>query len=247
MSIPNQVFTYWQTPSGHNNYPFIEYCLKSFRRSGCTVHIVNESNVDAYLEGAGLHPNWKRVIDLAEKTDCIRMALLYKYGGFWADADTVIIRSFQNLLNNDSPSFLRWSCTGTLLNGYFMAQAQDPFIKNVLEQINWILEYEFQEKYCEKGGGCYMGQTRINQAAIYFPYKEIPLSTFIPLEFPPDHGCWYREETIDKYIHPETVAIALNLSQYEYTFKTKAVQEHMGQNNLFGSIFRVSEGINSLL
>jgi mannosyltransferase OCH1-like enzyme len=36
-------------------------------------------------------------MDLATQVDAIRIALLYKYGGFWIDADTVIINS--NIMN----------------------------------------------------------------------------------------------------------------------------------------------------
>jgi hypothetical protein len=97
------------------------------------------------------------------------------------------------------------------------------------------------------GGGCHLGQNRINNAALECMCREIPLSTFIPYEFPPDPGCWYRQDSIDTYITPETVAIALNLSQFPTDMRLKSVQEHMSANNLFGSIFRFSERIGSLL
>lgn len=213
------------------------------------MHIVTPENVEGYLIDSGLHPNWRMITNLAEKTDCIRIALINKYGGFWVDSDTLIIKPLQNLLHTDASSvFLRWGCTGTLLNGYFYAEARSPFIKNVLDQINNILGDTFKENYASEGGGCHLGQNRLNHAAgLSLPYAEAPLKTFIPFEFPPDPGCWYRKDDIANYITNDTVAIGLNMSQYSHEMKLKSIWDHLAADNMWGSCFRYSEAVSKLL
>jgi len=244
--IPAVLWTYWESQLGHKNYPFIEYCLSTFKRSGCEVVVLRPENVCAYLDGL-LNINWFKINNIAEKVDCIRIALLYKYGGFWCDADTVILKLFDNLIKMSGSVFMRWKGTNTLLNGYFFSEPGSLFLKHVLNQINDILQNDPRDNYVGLGGGCHLGQHRINMAANDgMPYSEIPLSTFIPYEFPGDQQCWHRDDNIIKYITPETVAVGLNLSQYNYNFRLKSMAEHRESQTLFGSIIRYSDALGGL-
>lgn len=241
--IPATIYTYWESQLGHQSYPFIEYCLSTFKRSGCSVVILTPENIDKYVNGV-LNGNWHKITNIAEKVDALRLALIYNWGGFWIDSDSIIIKPFDNLLNMSGATFLRWTGTKTLLNGYFFAEAGNPFIKRVLDMINNILENNPRDNYTALDGGCHLGQHRINQAADEgLPYNEIPLRTFVPFEFPSKQAMWYQDDNIIKYITPDTLAIGLNLSQYSYEFKIKSIQEHRNSQTLFGSIIRYSEGL----
>ena len=249
MAIPRNLFVYWENLYSRPTPPFIQYCLDSFQRCGEDVNVVfvNRNNIDKLLDGSGLHDNWRIIQDIPQKVDCLRVAIVRKYGGMYVDADTVITRPLGHLFENDNDiNLLKWTFNNRLINAYFTAQRGSVFLTNVLNQINTILANECGNFY-NKCGGVYLGENVFEIAAQTCPYTLMPRETFIPYEFPFNVNCWYGNEQIDYYIRPETVAIALNLSQYDWNFRMQSVESHMVKNSLFGSVFRYSEKCSPLM
>ena len=249
MPIPKNLFVYWENLYDRPTPPFIQYCLDSFQRCGEDVNVVfvNSKNIDELLEGAELHDNWRVIQDIPQRVDCLRVAIVRKYGGMYVDADTVITRPLGHLFENDNDiNLMKWSFNNRLINAYFTAKRGSVFLTNVLNQINTILAHECGNFY-NKCGGVYLGEHVFEIAAQSCPYTLIPRETFIPYEFPFNVNCWYGNEQIDWFVRPETVGIALNLSQYEWTFRMQPVEAHMVINSLFGSVFRYSEKVGQLM
>ena len=244
--IEKNVFTYWETPAGKTIPPFIQYCLRSFLRLGKDINLImlTPDNLHLYTKDIYMPPGWDRLKDISQKADIIRLAMLYQYGGAWVDADTVILKSFDHLFNEHDINLLRWKATGALLNGYIIAKQGSPFVWDVLQALTAILRDDFQEVYSD---GCYIGQSRFYRPAQMFPVNVLPLETFIPIELAFNAECWYKEDDVKHYLTPDTVAVALNLSQYNDDFRKKSVEEHLASNNLFGSILRYSESLGSIL
>ena len=235
-------FTYWEGPMP----PFIKYCLKSFQAragSDVNVHIVTPDNVDEYMTGAGLCANWKGITHLPQKVDCIRVGLVHKYGGIWCDADTILLKSVSHLFNfsgGEDISLFNWSFNQRVLNGYFIAKKNSLFLSNCLDQLNLILTTNFKTNYSE-GGGVYLGECVFKQAQYFNKYNILSLKTFIPYEFPPTRDRWFMPGSAEEYLAPETVAFALNLSQYNPDFKNMTIDQHMNSGWLFGNIIKMSE------
>jgi len=236
------LFTYWEGPMP----PFIKYCLKSIKEragSDVTVHIITPENVDEYMAGSGLNNNWKRITHLAQKVDAIRIGLLYKYGGIYCDADTILLKPvghlFDSFENSDIIVF-RWTFNQRILNGYFIAKKHSSFLSNCLDQLNLILTTNFKECYNE-GGGVFLGECIFKQAEYFNKFNQLNLKTFIPFEFPPQRDKWYMSGSAEEYLAPETVAFALNLSQYNPDFKNMTIDQHMNSGWLFGNIIKMSE------
>ena len=233
--IKQQIFTYWEGPIP----PYIEHCLSTFERSGVTVYKLNKETVDQYMFNT-LHPNWKRLDYIAQKTDCIRLALIYNHGGMWVDADTIFIKECSHLFDNDNDfNVTQWSIDNVLCNAYFSAPKGSNFIRCALNHINHTLENNFKPRYMEDTG-VYFGETTFQMVRQKMKVDIFPLSTFLPVEFRGSPGIWNKQISIQNYIHPNTVAIGLNHSQYGNDIYNMSIEQFYNQHNLFGDVFKFS-------
>ena len=75
--------------------PYIEACIETmFRNSDCTVRIVTPDNVHDYVED--LHPSF-HLLKPPHQADVFRVNVLYRYGGMYLDADTIVLRGLSEL------------------------------------------------------------------------------------------------------------------------------------------------------
>lgn len=240
----NKLFTYWENMGNQETPPLIKYCLDTFRRRGDNIELIilNPKNIEDYIRDTGLHPNWRKLEVISQKVDALRIAVLYKYGGIWCDADTILLKPLNHLYNENNINLFRWTFNSSILNGYFIAKEKSIFLSKALETLNVILDKEFMKNYTI-GGGVYLGEGIFNKVAWQCSYNELPRETFIPIEFPVNPRCFILNDTIEHYLTPDTVAVAMTWSQFDDDFKRKSIEEHIKAINLLGSILRYSEGI----
>ncbi|MBC8225793.1 MAG: hypothetical protein H8E74_01460 [Gammaproteobacteria bacterium] len=98
--LPKHVWMYWQDMPGVKKPGYIELTLKTavlHNQGSFQVHVLNEKNIHEYL------PNMRKdlidKLNLPQRADYYRVALLEKYGGIWLDADTVVMQDLTPLLN----------------------------------------------------------------------------------------------------------------------------------------------------
>ena len=82
----------------------VNNCKNSFN-----IHLLNEKTVYQFL------PKLRRDLDdylnIPQKTDYIRLALLYKYGGIWIDSDTTVIKDMKPLWDKTKQyEFIGFGC-----------------------------------------------------------------------------------------------------------------------------------------
>lgn len=116
------LWSYWENVKG-SRPEYIDLCFQSFMQN-CSgtfdIKILDEKSVYDYL------PNLRKDINklkLAHKTDYIRVALLYYYGGLWVDADTIIMNDLQDIINqlNNGWDYIGFGCSSEtchLSSGY---------------------------------------------------------------------------------------------------------------------------------
>jgi hypothetical protein len=78
----------------------------------------------------------------------------------------------------------------------------------------------------------------------------MPLSTFIPVEFPFSPKIWNTKNKIERFLTKDSVAVALNNSQYTDEFKRASIDLHVKNNTLFSSIMcasKLSESANHVI
>jgi hypothetical protein len=152
------LWTYWELVNGARNPPpYIELCFDTMKRNGTkyfNLVILDEKTVFHYL------PDLRKDINelpIAFKTDYIRVALLYRYGGVWLDGDTIMMTDFENIasLLKNKTDFIGFGCTryvcknqegyGRPSNGVMGSAKHGKLISRCLDNLNEKLDKYFKQ------------------------------------------------------------------------------------------------------
>lgn len=196
------VYTYWQGPQPE----WISICLKSIARHNAQT-ICHLPDLPREYE-AKLNPRWRSLPLMCWKADCIRMALLSETGGWWIDADTVMIKPLSTIDVGDAPcAYFTWSRPPRRIpNGYVYMNAQ--FASRMLEKINAKLETWNGDR---NQAWTWLGETLLTPLIDSTPgCMELPLSTFQPIEVDHEVVRYFDRGNPEDFIKPETVAFGLN-------------------------------------
>jgi lactosylceramide 4-alpha-galactosyltransferase len=108
-------------------------------------------NIDDYLYNTPLHnltnflrshKSWKATnsyYHMAHVADALRLATVYKYGGFYSDLDTITIRNFEPLSNYCGFCFDNWQHTD-LTNSFFVCKKSHPILHRLMEM--YLADYD---------------------------------------------------------------------------------------------------------
>jgi hypothetical protein len=121
--------------------------MKKHLGSKYNLVFLNEKTVRGYL------PNLRSDFDnlkIAQKVDYYRIALLYKYGGIWIDADIIVMRDFDPIFQKleEGYDYVGFGCTGYECSyGYFRpsnwvmgAKKNSILMAKCLEKLNKKLD-----------------------------------------------------------------------------------------------------------
>jgi hypothetical protein len=160
------LWVYWELKPGASKPPdYISLCLKIMKNKSYLFNLVllDNHNIYDYL------PDLRRDINnlpIALKTDYIRVALLYKYGGLWLDADTIVMSNLQPIIDllNMNTDFIGFGCTGMICknnqgyskpsNGAMAAIKNSKLMKLSLDKLDKKLDesHDFKNfKYFDLG------------------------------------------------------------------------------------------------
>lgn len=107
------LWTYWEIKNDTNKIPdYINLCFETFYRhcsNSYQIVILDQNNITDYL------PNLRTDLNnllLPQKTDYIRIALLYYYGGLWLDADTIVMKDLKPIIQKmEHYDFVGFGCS----------------------------------------------------------------------------------------------------------------------------------------
>lgn len=203
------VWTHWEGPK----VPYIETCLDTIRQhcyKGCLFHQVNEQTMSKYIPEGLLHPNWKNIKRLGVKSDCIRAAVLYLYGGLYVDADSIMLKSPKGRIDESKDCvYMRWSTPpDRVIAGYIYCKQKSVVAKKWLDNINATLERN-EFKWCQLGEGCLTPAVNSTENC-----EQIPLKTFLPIEIDIVVEKFFRQEEWQRHIAGNTIAFGLNHSWF---------------------------------
>ncbi len=238
----NNIFTYWEGEQPE----YIKYCLNSIKEKSCAnVNIINNKNINDYINSNELHKNFYNIKHIAQRADYARVAVIKRYGGLWVDADTLFIKSadsfFDKINTNDDFVYIKW-IDDLVINGYFYAKKNSDILTKWKNNIDKILD-----NYNEKNDydWCFLGETILTpivKSNIKI-CKEVDRSTFVPVHFRHDYEIFFRNGNINDYIKPDTVCIALNHSHFcghhGSDFVSKNIDEIKKRKDLIGQIFNL--------
>jgi len=114
IKTPRYIWVYWENIN-RSKYPtHIKLCLDTMKKhldAKYKLKILNEKTIKEYL------PNIRNDFDnlmVAQKVDYYRIALLYKYGGIWLDADIIIMKDLEPIFKklDQGYDYVGFGCTG---------------------------------------------------------------------------------------------------------------------------------------
>lgn len=210
-----KIWTYWEG----QRWPHIELCFEVMRKYlGQDITIVGP---DVSLQALGvldlITPRHKEIKEIGPRTDLYRAAILWKYGGLWIDADTVILDANRlRGLHTDicDLTYMQWPTEPLrIITGYIGAKQRSRIIKDWLDIANRRIESAPEmnvDWWLKLGEECL---TPALQGARGIIIHQLPLSTFLPIDL--DHGGCLKFVGTTKwrdYVTKDTVAFGLNHS-----------------------------------
>ncbi len=201
------VWTYWAGPRP----AWIDICLESIRRccKRCTFHLL----VPEDLDDCTICSRW-RELPPGVGTDCLRAALLYRYGGLWLDADTICIKDPTILLQQHDPAqflYSRWPAKpDRVIAGYVYSPQGHPIAKMWLDKVNSTLEQaenigwgDLGEKALTPIVNC-CGSPKLSW--------QIALETFLPIDIDTNVRRYFQHSGWRDFTTQDTIAFGLNYS-----------------------------------
>lgn len=135
--IPKTIHQFWDTPdppkailAAMTSWPL--HC------SGYTHRVFNDESARDYLK-AHFDPHILKAFEASKKaaarSDLMRVALLYREGGVYADADDVCLSDVSDWFAGDVEFAIAQESAGALLNAFIAARPRAPLVAFVLERI----------------------------------------------------------------------------------------------------------------
>ena len=142
-------------------------------------------------------------------SDAARIALLYKYGGFYSDLDTIAVKSFEALRYKSGAGFLNetWNSLG---NGFLHFTKNHPFMEFLMK--------EFKTRYNSKKRGKNGPTLLVESIARYCELRNIFQPLMNKTSLPINHKC------NDLVIYPE-------MFFYPYSYISKGTKKLFGKNS----------------
>lgn len=139
IQLPRLVWILWY--QGNDRQPFIvQKCIESWiqRNPSWNVIVLDSSKVHEYINIA-ISPEKLSTLTLAHQSDLVRLALLNKYGGIWADATTFCTKPLDEWIDSATSSgFFAFRNPGkdrVMSNWFMAAQPECPITLRLFEQL----------------------------------------------------------------------------------------------------------------
>ncbi len=207
------VWTYWAGPRPW----WIDRCLKRMevvcgRSRKSEFVLLTPECVKVFIEGP-FNDRW-RTLPPGVGTDALRAYLLAKHGGLWLDADTVLLKNPASLLDHyDHRQFLYSVWTKEpwrVVAGYVYSCGRNPVAEL------WLAWVEAALRHAEGIGWGDIGERMVGPAIKMCPGSttswQVPLRTFVPLDFDADPGALFSEDHYNQYVGRDVIGFGLNHS-----------------------------------
>ena len=206
------VWTYWEGPL----WPHIRTCFDTARMVlGEDWKLITPRNLAQFLPDIDkiLHPNWQRVPEIGPKVCTIRSALLYQYGGMWADADTFWLQHPDLLPDCKDFMYSIWPNGRRRVQcGYFVVPPRSPVLTRWIEANNRVLQDEFS---LDRDWWLVLGERTLTPAVDSVSAEttiRVDYRTFLPLDIDSSSHCLFEPGDWEQLTIPESVCFGLSNS-----------------------------------
>ena len=135
--IPNHLFILW-LQGWHRAPKIVQHCRRSWEHHNPSwkIHILSRDNLADYLDITEFEGTFDALTPQAT-SDIIRIHLLHKYGGVWADATCFCCKPLNEWLHHHTDSgYFAFSRPkkNRIISSWFLAARSDSYIVNLLHQ-----------------------------------------------------------------------------------------------------------------
>lgn len=136
---PN-LFIYWE--QGWDNAPFIcKMCLKSwekYNQDDWNIIKLDANNINNYIKMENIVNNFWNIKSIAHRSDLLRLNLLNKYNGVWADATTFCTKPLNTWIHpyTDFFAFNKPSNTKQMANWFLYSKRKNYIIEKMTDSLN---------------------------------------------------------------------------------------------------------------
>lgn len=139
------IFSYWECIPGREMPPYVLLGLSSVKRvfgerfQLLTPKAVHELGIEVQKEWKFLRKNESEHAarrSIVAKSDYLRLAVVAQEGGFWLDADTIVLRDFTEDLMDLNPNNLWWDS-----EAFFGSNPGNSILKESAQDM-WAAEFQ---------------------------------------------------------------------------------------------------------
>ena len=207
----NNIFLYWEK----ERPVYLDLCLETIKKH-CQKHfkiiILTPENINKFLPN--IHPKWKDMPIPAQKADYLRIAILYYYGGFYFDFDTIVLQSIKPWLEKLQDYELVWAN-----NSNFGGQKGSTFLKICLQVLNHKLNKSSNLQFIWAELGATISEIKkilsdkINQYKI--PEDEYNGKKSINWKYDNSKTGFISNQSLDEYYHEKQKIVILHNNLYK--------------------------------
>lgn len=175
------LWVYWENKDGTITPDYIKLCFETIEKhcsKSFNIIKLNNLNINKYLPEV-INYDLSNLL-IAQKVDFYRVYLLYKYGGLYIDADTLVLRDPIEIIHKlDEYDFVGFGCTGDICsygygrpsNGIMASKAQGILISRVLKNLKNKLKLDNNNEWNYFDLGKYIIWQELEKLSIYENYK----------------------------------------------------------------------------
>lgn len=161
------LWVYWDNINTSKTPDLIEMCYETIKNNcdnSFEIVKLNNDNIKKYIPELDEHWNFVEKLKIAHKVDLYRIMLLYKYGGLYIDADTIVLKDPIEIMDKlDRNDYIGFGCTGSKCkNGYkkpsngIMAARPNSHLlgyvlMNILKKIKTVNSEKYNFNYFDLG------------------------------------------------------------------------------------------------
>jgi hypothetical protein len=155
-----RTWMYWE--QGFENAPrLVRLCKDSWAACSDNLVALDKSLLVAYLPESDILPLYQDHIQFQIRSDLIRLKLLLKYGGIWADATVLCTRDYHDWLTDEMAPFpVLYPNTDRLISSWLVySKPGSPSLKMLHDQL-WRTVVTDKHKRWEDTDGAFIRATR---------------------------------------------------------------------------------------
>lgn len=237
------LWSYWENVD-YEKPEYISLCFKSMIKhcgDSFNVKILNNNTIHNYIK---IPEYVNNINNIAQKVDVYRLLLLYKYGGIWLDADTIVMKDLSPVINKlQNYDLIASGCTGKICqtgkpsNGFLVANKKSIILKRAIRLCLKKIKHDKIKNYFSLGKLVLWKVIKKYQDKFYHYESSYVASRDI-------HGKWIspRRQLKNRHIPVKNNMFCITLynSNYPRYFKSLTSQDILNMDNFIGKYFRKS-------